>query len=132
MNQSLKSAIGGRKVPGADFHRYVPSRTFIFTGAQRFLNGLFDSAEPPGGPCLPHATKQWKGCQKVEGVHGNKHQSEPTLSAWMDGLPDVKFGIIFALVHLAKRTKTAQTLPSRMHQLRRGKFIIPGKIRGAV
>lgn len=89
-------------------------QTFIFSVAQPFLNGLFDSAEPPGGPCLPHATKQWKGCQKVEGARGNKHQSEPTLSACMDGLPDVKFGIVFTLVHLAKRTETEQTLRSHM------------------
>lgn len=29
MNQSLKSAFRGRKVPGAGFHRYAPSRTLI-------------------------------------------------------------------------------------------------------
>lgn len=92
-------------MPEAGFHRDVPSRTLISTGEQRFLNGLFDSAVAPGGPCLPHATKQWKGCQKVEGACGNRHPSEPTLSAWIDGLPDVKFGIVFALVHLAKRTE---------------------------
>lgn len=98
-------------------------QTFIFTGAQRFLNGLFDSAEPPGGLCLPRATKQWQGCQKVEGVHGNKHQSEPTLSACMDGLPDVEYGIVFALVHLAKRTETEQTLPSHTTQRRRSERV---------
>lgn len=51
-------------MPGAGFHRYVPSADFyfnFFSGAQRFLNGLFDSAEPPGGPCLPHATKAAEG-----------------------------------------------------------------------
>lgn len=90
MNQSLKVHLKPEKCQ-EQFFTDMYQVGLYFTRALRFLNGLFDSAELPGGLCLPHATKQWKECQKVEGVHGYKHHSEFILSAWMDSLPDTKF-----------------------------------------
>lgn len=138
MNQSWKSAFRGRKEAAAAFYQICSrAQTFLFsTGAQRFPNGLFDSAEPPGGPCLPRATKQWRGCQKVEGARGNKNTRASRLSppAWTAYLTlNWESCLRLSIWPNAARRGGANTAQSRdSTTVKWVSLSSPGKIRGAV